>query len=62
MEKFIPKEKMSKKARKRHDSENRIVWVISPVTKLKENKKMYNRKKARRDFTANGESFLLGKA
>ena len=58
MDKFIPKEKMSKKARREHDRNMRTIWGISPVTKLKENKKIYNRKKACRDVTAHGEPFL----
>ena len=59
MDRFIPREKMSKKARKEHDSKNRTIWGISPVTKLKENKKLYKRKKAHHDGTFNGESFLF---
>lgn len=42
---FIPREKMSKKARKELDSQGRVVWMHSPVTKVFESKKAYNRKK-----------------
>ena len=51
MKKFIPKEKLSKKARKELDSKNRLTWgSVNPVTRKTENKKAYNRKKARREF------------
>ena len=39
MKKFIPKEKLGKKARKQFDSERRTTWAFSPVTKKMESKK-----------------------
>ena len=39
MKKFIPKEKLGKKARKQLDSEQRATWAFSPVTKKVESKK-----------------------
>lgn len=39
MKPFIPREKMSKKARRELDSRQRSAWDISPVTRRKENKK-----------------------
>ena len=45
MERFIPKEKMSKKARKALEAKKRAAWGISPVTKRVESKKVYSRKK-----------------
>ena len=45
MKKFIPKEKLGKKARKQLDSEQRTTWAFSPVTKKVESKKLYNRKR-----------------
>ena len=33
MKKFIPKEKLGKKARKQLDTEQRSTWAFSPVTK-----------------------------
>jgi len=45
MKKFIPKEKLGKKARKQLDSEHRTTWTFSPVTKKVESKKLYNRKR-----------------
>lgn len=48
MKPLIPKEKLSKKARKELDSQRRTLWQVQPVTKKIESKKLYNRKKARR--------------
>ena len=45
MERFIPKKKLSKKARKELDSQKRATWAFSPATKKVESKKLYNRKK-----------------
>ena len=44
MTKFIPREKMSKKARKELDLSRRETWAVPPVTRKIENKKRYNRK------------------
>ena len=54
MKKFIPKEKLGKKARKQLDSkqldsEQRATWTFSPVTKKVESKKLYNRKRKAHD-------------
>lgn len=61
MHKFIPRNKLSKKARKELDSSKRRTWDgFNPVTKTVECKKLYNRKKALRgidDFYA--EPFYL---
>ena len=45
MPKFIPREKLSKKARRALDAEKRAAWGFSPVTRKVENKKYYDRKK-----------------
>ncbi len=45
MTKFIPREKLSKKARKALDIQRRTLWVVPPVAKRVESKKVYNRKK-----------------
>ncbi len=45
MKPFIPREKLSKKARKALDRQQRTLWQYSPVTKTMESKKLYNRKK-----------------
>ena len=49
MKRFVPREKLGKKARKQLDSEQRATWAFSPVTKKVENKKQYNRKKKSHD-------------
>ena len=49
MKKFIPKEKLGKKARRQLDSEQRATWACSPVTKKVESKRLYNRKKKAHD-------------
>ena len=46
MTQFIPRTKLSKKARKELDAKKRTTWAFSPVTKKVESKKIYNRKKA----------------
>ena len=61
MKKFIPKEKLGKKARKQLDTEQRSTWAFSPVTKKVESKKLYNRKRKahdRYDDYGMGFSFL----
>ena len=49
MKKFIPKEKLGKKARKQLDTEQRSTWAFSSVTKKVESKKLYNRKRKAHD-------------
>ena len=46
MAKFISREKLSKKARKKLDNQKRTVWAFSPTTRKVESKKLYNRKKS----------------
>ena len=61
MKKFIPKEKLGKKARKQLDSEQRTTWTFSPVTKKVESKKLYNRKRKAHDrYDDYGMGFLMG--
>ena len=45
---FIPKEKLSKKARRELNAARRTLWVVSPISKKVESKKVYNRKKSAR--------------
>ena len=54
MDKFIAREKMSKKARKELDSARRAVWGISPVTRRAPDKKKYDRKKLSRADDGSG--------
>ena len=49
MTKFTPYQKLSKKDRRKLDSLRRGSWGnLNPVTRRSENKKAYNRKKARK--------------
>ena len=50
MTRFIPREKLGKKARRKLDNQNRRFWLISPVTKTFESKKQYNRKRKSHDY------------
>ena len=45
MAKFIPRNKLSKKARKALDAGQRTTWECSPTTRKIESRKRYNRKK-----------------
>ncbi|MDR1687234.1 MAG: hypothetical protein LBS21_01320 [Clostridiales bacterium] len=60
-EKFISKQKLSKKARREIDLQGRRTWGnVNPSTKKIESKKAYNRKKARKEYKYfSGGSFLL---
>lgn len=48
-EKFIPKEKRSKKEQKAMNAAQRNLWNINPVTRIKESAKKYNRNKTKRE-------------
>ncbi|MBR6029534.1 MAG: hypothetical protein IKP40_10640 [Clostridia bacterium] len=48
MDKMVPKDKLSKKEKKRLAAEGRAVWGFPPVTRRVESKKLYNRKKISR--------------
>lgn len=59
MEKFIPYEKLSKKEKRRRDTEKRGSWMgINPVTRKSENPKAYNRAKARQSERNDGRAYL----
>ena len=45
MARFVPRDKLSKKARKELNRQKRVTWEFSPVTKTVESKKVYSRKK-----------------
>lgn len=47
-EKFIPKEKLGKRARKELDRQGRAEWSFSPVDRVVESKKRYSRKRGSR--------------
>jgi len=60
VKKFIPREKMSKKARRELDRAQRGMWEFSPVSRKVESRKVYNRKRSRvRDMDGTG-SFCFG--
>lgn len=46
---FVPKDKLSKKARKELNRQRRVTWAFSPVTKTVDSKKRYHRRKNTRD-------------
>ncbi len=49
MQKFVPKDKLSKKAKRELDNASRGSWQgVNPVTRKEESKKVYNRKKVQR--------------
>ena len=49
MARFIPREKLSKKARKQLNSKHRVSWMFSPVSRKVESKKAYSRKRKTHD-------------
>ena len=48
MDKFIPREKMSRKAKKKKAAGRRSTWAFSPVTRRIDSKKLYDRKRISR--------------
>lgn len=46
MARFVPKDKLSKKARKELSRQQRRMWEQSPVSRIVESKKIYNRKRS----------------
>lgn len=44
MQKFIPREKLGRKARKALDAQGRGMWGISPISRRVQSKKLYTRK------------------
>ena len=49
MDKFIPREKLGKKARRQLDRQRRVTWAFSPVTRTVDSRKRYDRHKKPRD-------------
>ena len=50
MKQFVPRDKMSKSARKKLDAQNRTTWAFNPTTKIVKSKKVYDRKKQPRNY------------
>lgn len=42
---MAPKDKLSKKAQREENRKRREFWPMSPVTRVKESKKLYSRKR-----------------
>jgi hypothetical protein len=42
---MISRNKMSKKARRELDKQKRATWNFAPTTRIKQSKKIYNRKR-----------------
>lgn len=60
MEKFIPYEKLSKKAKRELDQKKRKSWNgINPVTRKPQNPKAYNRRKAQKYDDSYSVPFIL---
>ena len=47
---FVPRDKLSKKARRKLDSQQRRTWTISPGTITMESKKTYKRHRKSHDY------------
>ena len=61
MDRFVPKEKMSKKALRELNRRRRVTWDVPPVTKTVESKKIYSRKRKTHDrYDDYGMGFLFG--
>lgn len=61
MKSFVPRDKMSKSARKKLDAQNRTTWAFNPTTKIVKSKKVYDRKKQPRNYEPydSGGCFLI---
>ncbi len=46
---FVPKDKLSKKAQKELNRQRRTMWEFSPVSRVVDSGKKYNRRKKTRD-------------
>ena len=57
MARFIPKSKLSKKAQKELNSQRRVTWDFSPVTKTVDSRKIYSRKRKTRNRDDYGPGF-----
>lgn len=51
MAKFIPYEKMSKRAQREYNRRRRVTWgELNPVTRKSENPRAYNRRKMKKEL------------
>ena len=58
MAKFVPKDKLGKKALKELNRLRRVTWDFSPVTKTVDSRKIYSRKKKAQNRDDYGLSFF----
>lgn len=49
MKRFVPKEKLTKKARRELNAKARSVWPVNPVTRCPRSFRAYDRNKARKE-------------
>ena len=58
MTRFIPREKLGKKARRELDARQRRTWPCSPVMKTVESRKKYNRHREKHELQIRGSCIL----
>ena len=59
MARFVPKDKLSKKAQKELNRQRRTMWNFSPVSKAVDSKKLYSRKRVAQNRDDYGLGDLL---
>ena len=59
MARFVPREKLSKKAQKELNRQRRVAWDFSPVTRTVDSRKVYSRKRKTQNRDDYGLSFLF---
>ena len=59
MTRFIPREKLSKKARRKLDNQKRLYWPVRPAEVTFKSKKDYDRKRKSRDNLMESWDFCL---
>ena len=55
----LPRQKMGKRQRRTLDESTRRTWQVSPVTRTKPSKKVYDRKKRRMDDDFHATLFVF---
>ena len=59
MTRFVPREKMGRKARRELDARNRRMWPFSPVMRTVEGGKKYNRHRNKHDLQMTASCFFI---
>ena len=62
MNRFIPREKMGKKARRALDARQRRTWAFPPVPRTVESRKQYNRNRKKHDLLMTESCFFMGES